>query len=154
MFGEEISTKVSSPEKKGMQNVHESSTRLENKYADIFHSILAKLLWVAKRGRHDIKPAISFLCTRVTKSTKEDKAKLRRLLQYLKHTIDYKRIMGADSLSQFFTWFDAAYGVYPNLKIHTGSCMYFGYGMVHCKFIKKKLKTKSSTKAELVGVSD
>ena len=39
LFGEEISTNVSSPEKKGLQNVYESSTRLEKKYADIFHSI-------------------------------------------------------------------------------------------------------------------
>ena len=73
LFGGEISTKVSSPAKKGLQNIYESSKRLENKYADIFHCIVAKLLWVAKRGRPDIEPAISFLYTRVTKSTKEDK---------------------------------------------------------------------------------
>ena len=41
-----------------------------------------------------------FLYNRVVKSTKEDKAKLKLLFQYLKHTIDYKRIMGADSLNQ------------------------------------------------------
>ena len=76
LFGEEMITKVSSPSKKGLQNVDESSTILEKKYSDIFHSIVANLLWVAKRGRPDIEPVISFLCTRVTKSTKEDKSKL------------------------------------------------------------------------------
>ena len=80
LFREKISTKVSSPEKKGLQNVDEGSTRLEKKDAEIFHSIFAKLLWVEKWGRPDIDPSISFLCTRVTKSTKEDKAKLRRVL--------------------------------------------------------------------------
>ena len=73
MFREEISMKVSLPENKGLQNLYESSTRLEKKVADIFHSIVAKWLWAAKRGRPDIDPAILFLCTRVTNSTKEDK---------------------------------------------------------------------------------
>ena len=62
--------------------------------------------------------------------------------------------MIADSLSQFFTWVDAAYGVHPDLKSHTGGCMSFGYGMVHFKSIKEKLNTKISTKAEVVGLSD
>ena len=90
----------------------------------------------------------------MTKSTKEDTAKLRRVLQYLKHTIDDKMIMGADRLSQLCTWVDAAYGVHPDLKIHTGGCVSFVYGIVHCKSSKKDIKTKSSTEAKLVGVSD
>ena len=69
--------KVSSPAKKGMQNIDEGYTRQENKDAYILHSMFAKLIWVEKRGRTDIEPAISFLCTRSTKSTKEYKSKLR-----------------------------------------------------------------------------
>ena len=42
LFGEEISTKVSSPEKKGSQNVDEIYTRLENKDAGILHSVVEK----------------------------------------------------------------------------------------------------------------
>ena len=109
-----------------MQNVDESSTRLEKKDADIFHSMVAKLIWVAKRGRPDIDPAIFFLCTRVTKSTKEDKSKFMRVLQYLKNTLDDKSIMVSDILRQLCTWVNAAYGVHPELKSHTGGCMSFG----------------------------
>ena len=137
-----------------MQNIDESSTILEKKDADILHSVVAKLLWVAKGGRINIEPAISFLCTRVTKITKEDREKLRLLFKYLKHTINNKRIMGEDSLSQLCTWVDAAYGVHPDLKSHTGGCMSFGYGMVHCNYCKQKLNTKSSTEEEVVGISD
>ena len=100
LFEEEISAKVSSLENKGLQNINENSTRLETKDADILHYIYSKLLWVKKRGRHDIDPTISFLCNRVTKSTKEDKEKLRRVFKHLKHTIKDKRIMESDSLSQ------------------------------------------------------
>ena len=87
LFGDQLSTKVSSLIKKGLQHIDESSTRIENKYTDIFHYIVAKLLWLEKGGRPDIDPTISFLCTRVTKSTKEKKAKQRRVLKYIKHTI-------------------------------------------------------------------
>ena len=62
--------KVSPTEKKGLQNIDDSFTRLDNKDADILHSIVAKLLWVAKRGRINIYPAISLLCIRVTNSTR------------------------------------------------------------------------------------
>ena len=51
VFGEEISTNVSSPAKKGLKSVDDSTTRLENKDVDIFHSIVAKLLWVEKKVR-------------------------------------------------------------------------------------------------------
>ena len=61
--------------------------------------------------------------------------------------------MGADSLIRLCIWVDATYGVHPDLKSHTGGCMSFGYGMVHCKSSKKKLNTKISTEAELVRVS-
>ena len=90
----------------------------------------------------------------MTKITNEDKAKLRQILQYLKYTIDDKMIMGADSLSQLRTQVDAAYGVHPDLKIHTGGCMSFGYKMVHCKSSKQKLNTTNSTEAKVIGVSD
>ena len=125
-----------------MKNVDESSTRPEKKDIDIFNSIDAKLLWVSKRGRPKIETAILFLCTKSTKSTKEDKAK------YLKHTIDDKTIMVADSLIQLCTWVYAAYGVHFDLKSHIGGCMHFGYGMVHCKSRKEKINKKSSTEAD------
>ena len=62
--------------------------------------------------------------------------------------------MGEDILSQFCKWVDAVYVVHPNLKIHTGGYMSFGYGMAHCKSSKKNLNTKSSTGSKVVGVSD
>ena len=62
--------------------------------------------------------------------------------------------MGADSLIQLYTWFDVAYGVHTNLKIHTGGCMSFGYGMVYWKSIKQKLNTKSSNEDKVIGLID
>ena len=50
---------------------------------------------------------------------------------------------------------DAAYGVHPDGKSHTGSCVVVGdVGAVHCKSVKQQIVTKSSTEAELVALSD
>ena len=93
-------------------------------------------------GRPDIEPDISFLCTILNDITKEEKDKLRLMLQYLKHKINDKMIMGTDSLIQLCPWVDAVYGVDPDLKSHTGGCIYFKYGMVHCNSRNQKLIKK------------
>ena len=80
LFREDLRMTESSPKNKGLQNIDESYTRLEKKDADILHSIVSKIICVAKRGRSVIEPDISFLCTRGTSSIKEDKDKLRRVL--------------------------------------------------------------------------
>ena len=84
----------------------------------------------------------------------EDKENMKRVLQFLKQTINNKRVMGEDNLSKLRTCINAAYGVHPELKIHTSCDMSFGYGIVHCKCSKQKFNKKSSTEAEVVGVTD
>jgi hypothetical protein len=51
---------------------------------------------------------------------------------------------------------DAAYGVHTSSgKSHTGCAIVLSNaGALFCKSIKQKIATKSSTKAELVGLSD
>lgn len=52
-------------------------------------------------------------------------------------------------------WVDAAYGVHEDGKSHTGTDVTIGFlGPVFAKSAKQKSVTKSSTEAELVGVSD
>jgi hypothetical protein len=51
-------------------------------------------------------------------------------------------------------WVDAAFGVHPDMKSHTGGVLSFGGGAVYGTSTRQKLNTKSSTEAEVVGVSD
>ena len=69
-------------------------------------------------------------------------------------TIDDERIIGADDLGVLHTWIDSSYAVHPDIKSHRGGLMSFGQGIIHAKSNKQKLNTKSSTEAEVVGVSD
>jgi hypothetical protein len=79
---------------------------------------------------------------------------LKRLLRYLNDTIDMPRIIGANSLTMFKTWVDAAYAVHDDMKSHTGGAMSFGLGVLNAKSCKQRLHVKSSTEAEVVGASD
>ena len=85
-----------------------------------------------KRARPDIETAVAYRCTRVSKSTNDDWKKLRRLIAFLKHTINDVRVIGATSLQELYTWIDAAYGVHnADMKIHTGGNMSLGIGTMH-----------------------
>jgi hypothetical protein len=90
----------------------------------------------------------------VTKSDEDDWKKLKRMLSFLKRKIDDVRIIGATSLTNLYTWVDASYAVHPNMRSHSGGTISFGHGVVHSKSSKQKLNTKSSTEAEVVGVSE
>ena len=79
---------------------------------------------------------------------------MKPVLQVLKQTINDNGVMGSDNLRKLFTWVNAAYGLHPDLKIHIGGGMSFGYGLVHFNKSKQKVNTKSSTEAELVGIID
>ena len=116
-----------------------------NQEFDTFQSILAKLLYVAIRARLDMLLPVAFLCTRVTKSTKQDQMKLKHVLEYDKGSIDLVYTMGAESLNKVQSWVDAAYEFHPDIKSPGG---FMG------KSTKQKLSTKSSTEAELIGASD
>ena len=57
-------------------------------------------------------------------------------------------------MKDIFTFVDAAYAVHSNMRIHTGGAMSMGTGILHGKSSKQKINVKSSTEAELVGVSE
>jgi Reverse transcriptase (RNA-dependent DNA polymerase)/Zinc knuckle len=150
----DVTKTVTTPAQKHLFDIDETSPLLPKSEAELFHSVVAKLLYVSIRARPDILLAVSFLCTRVSKSTRQDQQKLLRLLQYISGTLDITLTIGADDLSSIRTWVDASYAVHPDMKSHTGGLMSMGTGGLVCKSSKQKLNTKSSTEAELVGATD
>ena len=152
--GMEINRTAATPAKKSLFDVDPQSPRLEKKDAEVFHSISAKLLYVALRARVDLLLSVVYLCTRVTKSTKQDQDKLRRVLEYIKGSLDDEYIIGCDDIAKMQTWVDAAFAVHPDMRSHTGGVISFGRGGMVCKSMKHKSNVKSSTEAETVGASD
>ena len=116
--------------------------------------MVAQLLFLCKRARPDIEPLISLLTTRVKEPDKDDWGKLKHGLMYLKGTLHMKRRMKADSLSMIRWWVDASYGLHWCCKGHMGAMMSMGKGALVNISVKQKLNLGSSTKAELVSISD
>ena len=115
---------------------------------------MAKLLFVFKRARPDIDLTISFLCSRVDKSTVEDWNKLRRLLHYINGTLEMKRYLSMNNNMELSTWVDASYGVHSDMKGHTDGVLSLGKGILNHKTTKHRINTKKSTESEIVGASD
>jgi len=70
---------------------------LEGEEFEMFQIIVDKLLYVSIRACLYMLLPVAFLCTRVTKSTKQDQMKLKRVLEYVKGSIDLVYKMGAES---------------------------------------------------------
>ena len=154
-FGEELDHNVSSPANKNLFSTYDGvSTELDENRSEIFHSVVAKILFIMKRGRPDVETAISYLMTRVSKSNEKDWEKLKRCLGFMLGTFNDLRRIGADSLRDLHVWVDASHAVHVNMRGHTGGTMSMGTGTIHCKSSKQKLNTKSTTESEVVGVSE
>ena len=114
------------------------------------------ILYLAKRTKPECLTAVSYLATKVNECTVGDVDKLQRLVRYIGATREKGVVLmpGATGISvKLFV--DASYGVHHDGKSHTGSCIVIGdLGAVHCRSSKQLIVTKSSTEAELVGLSD
>ena len=121
-----------------------------------FHSNVARAAYLAKRARPDILMPVAYLATRVTRCTKDDIAKLDRLMQYVNSTKDRGIMLRIGTGgANVKVYIDAAYGVHSDGKSHTGSCVVIGeVGPVHSKSCKQTIVSKSSTEAELIALSD
>jgi len=86
-------------------------------------------------------------------SDHDDLRKLHRVLHYLNGTRNLGLTLDADSMN-VIGFIDAAYGVHDNAKSRTGVVITLGGGAVYSKTGMQKIVTKSSTEAEIVGLSD
>lgn len=81
----------------------------------------------------------------------EDWLKLKKVLGWIKGTIDDKLIIEAESLSEAYTRIDTSYAIHAG---QTGGAMSLDCGIIHGIPTKEKLNLKSLTVTELIGVSD
>ena len=145
-----------SPATDGLFEVRDTAKLVEERTRVWFHKIVAMILYLAKRTKPECLTAVSYLATRVNKCTVDDIEKLQRLVRYINATRGTGVVLmpGAGGITvKLFV--DASYGVHYDGKSHTGSCVVIGdVGAVHCRSSKQLIVTKSSTEAELVGLSD
>ena len=111
-------------------------------------------MFAAKRAGPDLHTAVAFLCTRVSCSDADDYGKLKKVIQYIRDTINLPLVLGWDETGNLVWSIDASFAVHMDMKSHTGYCLTMGTGAVVSGPTKQKITTRSSTESELVGVDD
>jgi len=150
----QVTGKAATPALDHLFEIRESPKLDEEKRGEL-HSRVAKLLYLAKRVRPEILPSVIFLTSRVKEATEDDWTKLDRILKYLNSEPNLGlRIKPDPNSVDVISYVDASFAVHHDYKSHTGGVITLGMGPVFVKSSKQKITTKSSTEAELVGLSD
>jgi hypothetical protein len=131
-----------------------TGAKLDTKRSEIFHTFVAKGLFLCKRARPNIQQAILVLCTRVKDPNQADWEKLMRVMKYLNGTKNEYVTLSADDLRLVKWYVDASFAVHPDFKSHTGAMMTLGKGAMQSIARKQKMNVRSSTEGELVAVDD
>jgi hypothetical protein len=154
-FPEELDDqKANHPWNEKLFKIDNTAKDLSKEQAETFHTFVAKGLFVSKRGRPDLQPAIAFLTTRVKKPNQGDWQKLKRMMNFLNNTQNDVLTLQADDSYSIKWHVDASFAIHPDARSHTGATMTLGGGAVCSISIKQKINTKSSTEAELVSIDD
>jgi len=142
------------PGNKETFSVEEAAEKLNLKKKTLFHSTVARLLYLSKRARPDIITVVGFLCTRVREPTVEDWEKLSKLLGYLKGTKGFVMRLKPNALFRVVVYVDASFSAHPDGKSHNGVVVKVGGAPVFFGSKKQKCVSKSPTEAELVALLD
>ena len=153
-FAKQIQKAVTSPAADNLFRIDENASKIEKERAEMFHTMIAKGLFVCKRARPDIMPTIAFLSTRVREPDEDDWSKLIRMMRYLNGTRDLFLTLRADDMNVLKWYSDASFAVHNNMRSHTGGMLTMGKGGIMCVSRKQKLVSKSSMEAELIAADD
>jgi hypothetical protein len=122
-----------------------------------YHSIVARLLWIAMRVRIDILMTVVYLASKVHCSTEHEFNKLKHLIGYLIKYPKLRVVVKGDKLWKEGTlniWVDASHAVHrPSMRAHLGVFISAGRGPILLKSVGAKRQTNSSTASEIVALS-
>ena len=104
---------------------------LNDEMWEVFHTFVAKCLFMCKRSRPDIQPKVAVLAMRVQEPTSDDWKKLLRLMKYINGTKNYLLTLSSKDLHVVKWYIDASFAVHPDFRSHTGAVMTMGQGTVH-----------------------
>jgi uncharacterized protein with FMN-binding domain len=137
-----------------MENTSESPPLLPLG-AKTFHTIIATLLFIAKRTRPDILKDVSFLATKSNNYSEKDVKAVLQVFRYVMWSKERVLVLSGKQL-EVCMFVDASFMTHSDLKGHTGCIITLGIGggVMSAISRKQKILTRSSTEAELVAIDD
>jgi hypothetical protein len=126
----EMGGEAPSPGDNHLLTVNDVQIKVDEKKAQLFHTYVAKTLFLCKRARPDLQ-TVAFLSTRVKSCDEDDYNKLIRMLQFHRAARGDLVKLSADSLRNVRWWVDASYSVHPDMRSHTGGAMSLDRGVIY-----------------------
>ena len=141
-----VESKSKPPQQEKLFQITPNSPSLSPELAKEVHSLTARILYIANRGRPDLITLILFMTKRVLSPTVEDGKNLIRAIYYLRRTteLDLKLRFKGDLQ---VTLLCSARRLQVSLRHLT-----FDYGAYYTKSTTQKLNTTSSCEAEVVAL--
>ena len=153
-FPEKLSGVAKHPWNEIFFSVNEDGKQMMESNSQIFHTTVMKSMFLTKRGRPDILHGVCFLSTCVSKPTRGDWNKLKKIMNFLKYTRNDILISETDNNHGICWFISASFGLYSDCKSHTRACCTIGGGMICTLLNKKKNDSRNPTKGKLNAVDD
>ena len=139
---------------KNLFGVNKRSSRLDDERSEMLHSVVLKGLFMAKHSRPDLLQLITYLCMQMKEPTRLDWNKLVCIMKFLKQTKDDCLMLQSNSTHILIWSVNSSFAVHNDYCSHTGRTMMMGKGLIINISLKQKVNTRSSVKAEVIGVDD
>jgi hypothetical protein len=127
-----------------LQVNNQNPTLLNKDTADLFHTLVANLLYLSKHGWPNILLAVSYLCSRVKAPDQDDYRKLTCVVKYLRKSINLSLTLECSNPINVEWLVDALYACHWNMRSQTGGLASLGRGAFYATSLKQKLNTQSS----------
>ena len=130
--------------------VDEYGEKLSKEKSEIFHKIVANMVFTTKRARPDTGTSISYLMTRLREPDQRDWLKMVHLFKYIIGTNDLPLILIADKNAILKCYIGGSYDVHPNMRGTTGGGLTMGQGFPISASSKQKTNTRRFSESEIV----
>ena len=142
-------------------NLMEYDGSLPKVDAKKYASLVMSIYYASLRVRPDTLFTVNYLSTRSKDATSHEFKCAVRLLKYFKKTLSVGLVLRPSGTTLHF-YVDASFGIHPNGRSHSGSCVSLGGeypslgldGAFFCRTAVQKFVTVSSTEAEMSAVYD
>ena len=94
-----------------------------NEKEEVFHSVVAKLLWITKKARLNLETSASSHARELRKVIMIIGKIEKSIVVFVKITIGNIRTIAADDLSKVYTLIDAVYTIHNGTRSHIGGAM-------------------------------
>lgn len=121
---------------------------------DKFRSLMGSLLYISCNTRPDVSIAVSLLSQKIEKPTERDWIEAKRILKYLKYTMDQKLHLGVSDYNNNLVCYADWGGNIQDRKSNCGFVLMLKGALIQWASRKQSSVSLSSTEAEYISLAE